>query len=694
MKISVNWLREFVPVPQDASELAAFNDLLTMAGLEVEETFDSPDGIALFTKVTPNRGDWASVYGTAREAAAAGNLPLAPYAAYASRAPEVTGNTAKNSSASATVEATDLAPRFSLTVVRGVKVAPSPEWLQNRLTAAGMRPINNVVDITNYVLLETGQPLHAFDLATVPGGAIVVREAKAGEKLKTLDGTERELEAGMLCICDSEKPVGVAGVMGGAATEVTDTTTDILLESAHFDPFSIRRTAKRLELRTEASYRFERYVDPLLVPAAAERAVRLLVELAGGTVEGERLDVVSKRFTPRRVVARVERIRKLLGADVDRDAAITGLERLGISVERSAGAIDCVIPAWRPDITREDDIAEEVGRIALGYVNIPERLAPVRSGAGGDSYKGRFTTFVREAMVRAGLQDVHSHSLVTPSPVELEDAAKRLVLRNPLTAGLPALRTSLIPNLLKIVANAFTEGIRDAAIFEIGPVYHRELSGEFREPLHITGAITGSAMPQAWAIKQDAFPADFYFAKGVVENLLGALGVANDIAFTATNLPNMHPGRTAQITIAGENIGYVAELSEIVVESHELPRRVYVFDLDGDALLARWSGNVASRYAPLPKYPSVTRDVAPVFDKSVSFGQIEQIAKEAAGPLLERFALTDVYEGANLGENKHALTLRFTFRSANGTLKDAEVESALASVRDALRAQTGAELRG
>jgi phenylalanyl-tRNA synthetase beta chain len=404
--------------------------------------------------------------------------------------------------------------------------------------------------------------------------------------------------------------------------------------------------------------------------------------------------VVSKRFTPNRVVARIDRIRKLLGADVDRDAAIAGLERLGISVERSAGAIDCVIPAWRPDITREDDIAEEVGRIALGYANLPETLAPVRSGAGGDSDKGRFTTFVRETMIRAGLQDIRSHSLVTPSPLDLEDAAKRMTIRLPLSADLATMRTSLLPGLLKIVGNAFAGDIKDAAIFEIGPVYHRELSGEFREPLRITGAITGSAMPQTWGLKADAYPADFYFAKGVVEDLLTAVGVAAEVAFVPATVPHMHPGRTARITLAGENIGYVAELGEIAVESHELPRRVYVFDLDGDALLTRWSGNAPSRYAPLPKYPSVTRDVAPVFDKSVTFGQIEQVAKAAAGPLLERFALTDVYEGANLGENKRSLTLRFTFRSATGTLKDAEVESALASVRDALRAQTGAELRG
>ncbi len=694
MKISVNWLREYLPVPEDPTALSAFNDVLTMAGLEVEETFDSPDGVALFTKVTPNRGDWASVYGTAREASAARNLPLAPYPGYATRVPELTGNTAKNGSASAIVEATELAPRFSLTVVRGVKVAPSPAWLQNRLLAAGMRPINNVVDVTNYVMLETGQPLHAFDLATLPGGVIVVRVARPGETLRTLDGVDRALDETMLCICDADKPVGVAGVMGGASTEVTDATTDILLESAHFDPLSVRRAAKKLGLRTEASYRFERYVDPFLVPAAALRAAKLLEDLAGGTVEGERLDVVSKRFTPRRVVARVERIRKLLGADVSRDAAIAGLERLGISVERAAGAIDCVIPAWRPDITREDDIAEEVGRIALGYDNLPETRPPVRSGSGADSRKGRFTALVREALIRAGLQDVLTHSVVPPSPLDLEDAAKRVTIRLPLTEYLSGMRTSLLPNLLKIVGNALAGDIKDVAIFEIGPVYHRAEDSTFHEPLRITGAVTGSAILRTWGVKQDALAADFYFAKGVVVELLDALGVGNGVTFGPAVLPNLHPGRTARILRGGAVLGHIAELSETTAEANGLPRHVYIFDLDGERLLDAWDDAASARYVPLSKYPSVTRDVAPVFDKSVAFAEIERVAREAAGPLLERFALTDVYEGANMGTDKHALTLRFTFRSPSETLKEMEVEAALASVRDALGARAGAEFRG
>lgn len=693
MKIPVSWLREYVPIPEDAAGLEAFNDLLTMAGLEVEETFDSPAGISLYTKITPNRGDWASVYGTAREAAAAGSLPIAPYPGYPTRAPEVTASILKNDRASVIVEAPDLAPRFSVTVITGVTVGPSPQWMQDRLTAAGMRPVNNVVDITNYVMLETGQPLHAFDLDTLAHGQIIVRQARRGEKITTLDGKERELQPGMLCICDHAHPIGVAGVMGGATTEVTQKTTSILLEAAHFDALSIRRTAKKLDLGTDASYRFERYVDPFLVPAATKRAATLLSELAGGTVYGKPLEVVSKQFSPRRVVARVERIRKLLGTDVDRDTMIAGLERLGISVERSAGAFDCLIPSWRQDITREDDIAEEVGRIALGYANLPETLPPVLSGRGSDSLRGRFFTFVRETLVRAGMQDIHSHSLVPPSPMTMDEAAHRVSIRVPL-GTLTSLRTSLLPNLVAIVAQAHAGGMRDAAVFEVGQTYRREDDGTYREPLRVSGVVTGSAMPQAWTIKPEALTADFYYAKGITEELLRALGLKDAITFTPGTHPNTHPGRTANILLNGDAIGYVAELSEVVAEANELPRRVYVFDLDGDILLAQYTGDVASKYTHLPKYPSVTRDVAPVFNKSVPFTEIEKIATEAAGPLLERFALTDVYEGANLGDGKRALTLRFTFRSATGTLKDAEVESAITAIRTALVEKAGAEIRG
>ncbi|MBC8140093.1 MAG: hypothetical protein H7Y38_01490, partial [Armatimonadetes bacterium] len=429
-----------------------------------------------------------------------------------------------------------------------------------------------------------------------------------------------------------------------------------------------------------------------LVSVAAKRAAALIAEIAGGTVEDAPLDVVQTRFTPRTVVARIERIRKLLGVNVERDSLIAGLERLGISVERSAGAIDCVIPSWRPDLTMEDDIAEEVGRIALGYENLPETLVPVRSGAGSDSPKGIFTAFVRETLIRAGLQDCLTHSVVEPMPMNMDEAATHLSIRLPLTPQLSGLRTALLPNLLKIVATANTDGIRDAAVFEIGSVYRREENGQFREPLHVSGAITGTTTGQGWGAKPDAAPADFYYAKGIVETLLRALGV--EATFAPATVPNLHTGRTAQIIVDNETLGYVGELSETAAQKNELPRRVYVFDLDGDALMARFNGTIVARAAPLSRYPSVTRDLAPVFDSSVPFARIEQVARESAGELLESFALTDVYEGENLGTNKRALTLRFTWRSPDATLTDAQITDALTRVRGALEREAGAQLRG
>ncbi len=691
MKIPVAWLREYIDVPSDDAGLGAFCDDLTMAGLEVEEVFDSPAGVALYTKITPNRGDWASVYGTAREASAAdARLTLKAV----KMPPDADSENWAAAQVSVVVEDADNCPRYAAKVIRDVTIGPSPQWMQDRLTAAGMRPVNNVVDITNYVMLELGQPLHAFDMDALPDSKIVVRQARDGETLTTLDGAERALPPGTLCICDADKPIAIAGVMGGGPTEVTGATRNILLESAHFDMYSIRRTAKRLPLATEASYRFERFVDPALVPVAAERAAALLAEHAGGTVVPGLADIYAKKTPPRRITARVERIRKLLGADVDRDAMVAGLTRLGISVERSAGALDCVIPSWRPDLTNEDDIAEEVGRVGLGYANLPETLPPVRGGGGKDSPKGVFTARVREALVRAGMQDVLTHSLVAPSPLATDDeVAHRVSLRLALSEELSSLRTSLLPNLLAIVARAHAGGIRDIAVFEVGPVYRKEAEGVYNEPLRVTGVVSGSAVGQAWAIKPDALPADFFYARGVVEDLLRAIGVRDGVEFAPDAHPLTHSGRTASVSVQGEAVGIVAELSETVVSDHDLPRRTYVFDLNGDALQSRFaSGDTQVRYTPIARYPAVTRDLAPVFASSVAFIEIERAATEAAGPLLESLRLSDVYENANLGENRRALTLRLTFRSKAGTLKDGEVEAALGIVRAALVA-LGADLR-
>lgn len=695
MKIPVAWLREYVDVPDDDAGLQAFADALTMAGLEVEETFDSPAGPAFYTKITPNRGDWASVYGTAREAAAALSLPLRPLPA----APTISSEPGEAARfASVAVEDAAACPRYAAKIIRSVAIGPSPGWMQDRLTAAGMRPVNNVVDVTNYVMLELGQPLHAFDLAHVPDGKIVVRQARAGETITTLDNAERKLSPGTLCIYDRDHPIAIAGVMGGGPTEVTEKTTDILLESAHFDPLSIRRTAKRLPLATEASYRFERFVDPALVPVAAERAAQLLAETAGGVVVPGLIDVYALPSPPRRVLARVDRIRKLLGADVERDVMIAGLERLGLSVERSGGALDVVVPSWRPDLTGEDDIAEEVGRIALGYENLPETMPPLRTGRGKDSARGVFVARVRETLVRAGLQDVVTGSLTAPSPLATDEEAKcRVLVRSALSPELSSLRTSLLPNLLDIAARAHTSGIRDIALFEVGAVYRKadeDADYPYVEPLRVAGVVAGSAVGSAWSVKPDALPGDFYHAKGIVEDLLAVLGISGDAAFAPGAHPITHPGRTATVSVAGEPVGLVAELSETVAGERDLPRRTYLFDLDGDALkrLFEAAGH-AVRYTPVPKFPAVTRDLAPVFDKSVPYGAIERATVEAAGPLLERLSLADVYEGANIGADRRSLTLHLVFRSRARTLTEADVENALESVRARLRDELGADLR-
>ena len=394
------------------------------------------------------------------------------------------------------------------------------------------------------------------------------------------------------------------------------------------------------------------------------------------------------------MLARVERIRALLGADVDRDEMIAGLERLGLSVERSMGALDVLVPSFRPDLVIEDDIAEEVGRIALGYENLPETLPPARGVGGADSPLGRWTDRVREALVRAGLQEARTHSLAAPSPLATPDeAARRVSIRSALSPELSSLRTSLLPNLLEIAARADHAGLHDIALFEVGPVYQKSENGGYAEPLRIAGVLAGSAVGGAWGVRPDLLVHDFFYAKGVVNDLLADLDI-NAVAFAPGEHPITHPGRTAIVSARGENIGLIAELSESVVTGRDLPRRTCVFELDGDALLRLSHREASAGSAAPPRFPAVTRDLAPVLSKSVPYARIQATAVGTAGPLLESLRLIDVYEGAGLGPERRSLTLRFTFRSAERTLRDEEAETALTHVRTALRDELGAELRG
>lgn len=699
MKVPVDWLRDHIEVPDEPEALSRFCDSLTMAGLEVEEILDGP---TLFTKVTPNRGDWASVRGTAREAAAVDPA----LSMKALDAPALAVAPEADHPVAVRIDDADGCPRYAGLVIRGVKIGPAPEWIGERLRLAlgdKYRPVNNIVDITNYVCLELGQPLHAFDLATLDGG-IVVRRAQVGEVLRTLDGIERNLGPGILCICDASTPIAVAGIMGGADTEVGSETTDILLESAHFDPVVIRKGSKALGLASEASYRFERYVDPELVPVAAARAAALILECAGGTIDRGLVDVYPSPRRPRRILARVDRMRGLLGVDFERDSAIAALERLGISVERSAGAFDCLAPSWRPDLTIEEDIAEEIGRIALGYEGLPETLPAVTSGRGSDTPRGRFAAKVRSALVGAGLQEVVGHSLTAPETAWTPDEeSTRIAIRNPMAPQYSSLRTSLLPGLATVLGRAASSGWKDALLFEIGPVYRRVAGGSPTEPDRIAGLMAGSAVAGQWGIRPDTLAVDFYYAKGVVEELLAVLGIS-DVDWEPGSHPLAHPYRCAALLVGGHPAGHVAELSssasmpsrdpdsgQPIDLAPDLPRRTCCFDLDAE-VLSEAAGSRIGGYRRISRFPSTSRDIAPVFPIDVPWSRIESAARVAAGEHLETLRLVDRFAGEAIGPGRHALTIRMVWRHPDRTLRNDEVEEVVQAVRRALQ-DVGGELR-
>ena len=675
MKLPIEWLREFFQTPLDDDALAA---KLTMAGLEVEETTASDDGPVFHTKVTPNRGDWMSVVGTAREAAAALDVPLRWQPL-----PLPDENADIKRWVGVRVENASLCPRYAGKLIRNVVFRPSPDWMQKRLLAAGMRPLNVVVDITNYVMLELGQPLHAFDYTALPEGQIVVRQAREGETIVAIDGVERKLTPDMLTICDRDKPIAIAGVMGGAETEVSETTRHIFLESAHFDAGSIRRTSKALGLTTEASYRFERYVDPELAPLALERVCELLAELADGEVVLGRIDLYPSPILPQVLTLRPARTNAILGTDLDKAAIVSSLRRLGLIVNAAQEPLLVTVPTFRPDLVKEIDLIEEVGRM-IGYETLPETLPPARGGGGGDAPHGCLAARLRMILIGLGLSEALTHSLAAPSPFDNpQQEDSRVAIRSALSAELSGLRQSLVPNLLDVLARNIRQRQAEIALFEVGKVFGKERSeSSYTETRRVAAALTGSGM-------------DFFTAKGLVEALSAALHIPG-IAFTAAQRPQMHTARCASISVCGQSLGYVAEVDPDAVKEHlDVPStagRVIVFELDADVLLTH--ADPAQRYTPLPRFPSVSRDIAVIVDTATPYALLESTAREAADSiLLEAISLQSVYTGDRVPEGKKSVALRLTFRAADRTLTDAEIDAQMAAVASLLIERAGAERR-
>jgi phenylalanyl-tRNA synthetase beta chain len=567
----------------------------------------------------------------------------------------------------------------------------------------GVRSISNVVDVTNYVMFELGQPLHAFDLDLLRESRIVVRRAREGESITSIDGTEVRPTPEMLVIADGERPVAVAGVMGGRETEVSESTANVLLESAYFDPVSVRRTSKRTGLASPSSYRFERGIDPNGVRAAADRAAALIAELAGGTVSETVFDLYPTPIAPQRIPFRPERCRAMLGISVSDDEAVAFLVRLGLEVERGDAAQWWVTaPTRRPDLAIEEDVIEEVGRL-FGYDRLPETLPSGGSGAGSLSPLERLTRTTREALLAQGLFEAATSTLVSDTFLQRarlerspawpsEGQAAPLPLVNPLSEEFNTLRPSLLPGLLMSVSHNLRHGVRDVGLFEIGYVHANQNAGPEDHTL-VSGVLLGSRWSGVWNADR-ALAADFFTAKGVVEGLATALGVGSVAAERAEH-PTFHPGRAAWLSLSGadgERLGIVGELHPDVATALDLPRGVYVFELDGDLLLRH--SNEERKYAPPSRFPRALRDVAVVVDRTAPSGAIEQVLREAMGEFGRSVRLFDVYTGKPLPEEKVSLAYALELGADDRTLTDEEVESRLTAAREQLTAEFGAEFRG
>ena len=650
-------------------------------GWDVGEVFGLHDAV-LDVDVTPNRPDFLSVLGIAREVAAATGTPLHLPDPAVDEDPEAAEGVAG-------LEVLDLerCPRYLARVLRGVAHVDSPIAVQARLTAAGMRPISAVVDATNYAMLELGQPLHAFDLALLRGPAIVVRRAEDGETLVTLDGVERSFTDDDLLICDAERPVAVGGVMGGQLAEVSETTTDILLEAAWFERGGVQRTRRRLDLSTEASMRFERGADPEAPPVGADRACALMREWTGARVLRGVLEAGGA--PPRRnVTMRATRASMLIGYPVTVSDAEEVFGRLGVaSTGVDEDRVEVEVPGYRVDLEREVDLIEEVVRVQ-GYDRIGSVLPPVRQ-AGGTPASYAFQGRVREAMRRAGLRELRQVPFVSDADLALFGDADAVGVTNPLAADEGWLRTRLSPGLLEAVRHNTHRQVRSVGVFEVGTVFRRVDDGSELRPDEgpaVGFAMTGAADP-GWSGRGRPF--DVFDAKGVVEVLMAAIGVEWSLGGAAGD--PWHPGRSAIVLAGDEPVGVFGELHPRAAAALDLTGRVAMGELRLDALLRL--GTAATRVTDVPRFPPVRRDLAFTLDAAVAAGEVQAAIEEAAGPLLGGCVLFDVFEGPPLPAGKKSLGFSLDLRAPDRTLTDDEADGAVAAIAQRLASSFGAELR-
>jgi phenylalanyl-tRNA synthetase beta chain len=665
-------------------------DPAAAAGTLISDLLEFSDSI-LSLHLTPNRADCLSLLGVAYEVAAlTGTLIKLPPLDL------IEGEESVHYSARVSVADQRLCPRYTARVIRDLQVAPSPLWMQIRLLKAGIRPINNIVDITNYVMWEYGQPLHAFDYDLLAGSEIVVRRAAPGETLVTLDGLNRSLDGEVLVIADQSGPIGLAGVMGGESTGISPVTRAVLLEAARFTPLSIRRTARRYNLPSEASQRFERGINPEATLQACNRAARLMAETAGGRVLKGAVDIDPSPPPLQRITVRPHRINELLGVKIGADDLTGFLERLSLRVEKGfGGALELTIPARRADLLLEEDVAEEVARL-FGYDQIPVTLPRGELIANRETLQQRVQAATRQTLIACGFFELITLSFINPAHLESlrlgsEDCRRlAITLKNPLSEGLSIMRTTLLPGLLQAVQHNFNYQEMNQLLFEIGQVYlprNLPLSELPLEPYRLAIAITGMAPDPNWMFPP--LPADFFLLKGALEALSTRLRIKG-LEFAACEQPFTHPTRSAVIKIGEAEIGFIGQLHPEVAEFWDLCQEVTLCELDLDALSD--AADLDPQVAPLSRYPAMQRDIAVVVSREIPAVQIERRIRQAGGALLDRVMLFDLYEGQQVPPGMRSLTYRLIFRRSGGTLTDDEVQAVMIRTEQALAA-AGAELR-
>jgi phenylalanyl-tRNA synthetase beta chain len=688
MKISPQWVREFVELTVDDRRLA---EDLTGIGIAVEGISGSGADCVFEMEIGTNRPDAMNHYGVAREAAAVYDLPLKQFSVLSS---QFSAKSAHDVPFPIQVEEPQLCPRFSARVIRGTKIKRSPAKIAHRLALLDQRPISNAVDATNYVLWEIGKPTHVFDMDLLEGGKLVIRKAKDGEKLKTLDGVERTLTTEDLVVADAKKPVALAGVMGGFDTMITDKTRNILIESAWWDPLTVRKSSRRHGLHTDASHRFERGADFESTILSCDLVAALILESGGGELVGDVIDVMSRKMDQAPVVLRLSEVHRILGGNLSTGEIFRILKNLGFTlIPEGQGTAEfrVQIPSWRLDVEREVDLIEEIARLH-GYDKFDNTL-PAYSGAVAELPHAAMDATLRARALALGYDEAVSLTFISHADAEKFSSAAVLELENPLSEEASVMRTSMVPGMLDMLAWNLNRDSQNVRLFEMGRVYEMRLGEPVRLCLGATLAAVRGSLPVDWALdvskgEQAASAEAFRSFKGDVENLLAPLA-SSELSFDRETAEYFHPGRSARALMDGTMVAQFGQIAEGVKAGRKLRQDVFLAEIDLEQLHA--IGLRTIRFAPLGKYPAVERDFSFVFGDDVEFDAMRRGVMGLSIPYLREFRPVEIFRGGTIGAGKYSILLRVKLQSDEGTLRDEQVAGWSSQIVGALQALGGVQ---